>query len=156
METPSQSVSNTPPSSHPVGAEALASRVSAPASNDASSAESAAPKSARGVHITDAAVQYAKRRLAQRGTPEAAVRLGIRGGGCSGFQYVIEFSDDPPRARDTVTSFDGVTFYVDKKSLLYLGGSTLDYVNSLMFQGFKFLNPQEATKCGCGHSFTVK
>ncbi|HEX2731236.1 MAG TPA: iron-sulfur cluster assembly accessory protein [Polyangiaceae bacterium] len=121
-------------------------------------ATGAAPASGlrAGVHITDAAVQYAKRRLEQRGTPGAAVRLGIRGGGCSGFQYVIEFSDDPPRSRDTVSEFEGVKFYVDKKSLIYLGGSTLDYVKSLMFQGFKFLNPQEATNCGCGHSFTVK
>jgi iron-sulfur cluster assembly protein len=109
-----------------------------------------------GVNITEAAVKYAKRRLEQRGTPNAAVRLGIRGGGCSGFSYVIEFSDEAPRSRDTVSEFGGVKFYVDKKSLIYLGGSTLDYVNSLMFQGFKFLNPQEATKCGCGHSFTVK
>lgn len=110
----------------------------------------------RGVHITDAAVEYAKQRLAQRGTPQAAVRLGVRGGGCSGFHYVIEFSDDPPRERDTVTECNGVKFYVDKKSLVYLSGSTLDFVNTVMFRGFKYLNPQEATKCGCGHSFTVK
>jgi iron-sulfur cluster assembly protein len=113
-------------------------------------------KASRGVHITAAAVEYAKKRLEKRGTPNAAVRLGIKGGGCSGFSYVIEFSDEEPRSRDTVSEFDGVRFYVDKKSMLYLGGSTLDYVNSLIFQGFKFLNPQEATKCGCGHSFTVK
>lgn len=109
-----------------------------------------------GVHISQAAIDYAKQRLQARGTPDAAIRLGVRGGGCSGFQYVIEFSDDPPRARDTVSECDGVRFYVDKKSLIYLGGSTLDYVNTLMFRGFKFLNPQEATKCGCGHSFTVR
>ncbi len=118
--------------------------------------EARAARPRPGVHVTSAAVQYAKQRLAQRGTPNAAVRLGIRGGGCSGLNYVIEFSDDPPRDRDLVSEFDGVTFYVDKKSLIYLGGSTLDYVKSLMFQGFKFLNPQEASKCGCGHSFTVK
>jgi iron-sulfur cluster assembly protein len=128
---------------------------SSPVVTTASEAPSAGSV-ARGIHISEAAVQYAKRRLEQRGTPEAAVRVGIRGGGCSGFQYVIEFSDDPPKARDIVAAYDGVKFYVDKKSLLYLNGSTLDYINSLMFQGFKFLNPQEATKCGCGHSFTVK
>jgi iron-sulfur cluster assembly protein len=110
----------------------------------------------RGVHVTAAAVEYAKKRLQKRGTPGAAVRLGIKGGGCSGFSYVIEFSDEEPRSRDTVSEFDGVRFYIDKKSMLYLNGSTLDYVNTLIFQGFKFLNPQEATKCGCGHSFTVK
>jgi len=113
-------------------------------------------KGLRGVHVTASAVQYAKQRLEKRGTPNAAVRLGVKGGGCSGFSYVIEFSDDEPRSRDTVTEYDGVRFYVDKKSLIYLNDSTLDYVNTVMFRGFKFLNPQEATKCGCGHSFTVK
>ncbi len=127
------------------------------AATQSNATEPARPKAPeRGVHISEGAVQYAKQRLKQRGTPDAAIRLGVRGGGCSGFQYVIEFSDDPPRERDTVTECDGVTFYVDKKSLIYLGGSTLDYQNTLMFRGFKFLNPQEATKCGCGHSFTVK
>lgn len=115
-----------------------------------------APKGLKGIHVTPAAVEYAKQRLAKRGTPNAAVRLGVKGGGCSGFSYVIEFSDDEPRSRDTVSEYDGVKFYVDKKSLIYLNDSTLDYVNSVMFRGFKFLNPQEASKCGCGHSFTVK
>jgi iron-sulfur cluster assembly protein len=110
----------------------------------------------REVHITAEAVEYARKRLAARGTPEAAVRLGVRGGGCSGFNYMIEFSDDPPRAKDTVSELDGVKFYVDKKSLIYLGGSTLDYEHTLMFQGFRFRNPQEASRCGCGHSFTVR
>ena len=110
----------------------------------------------REVHITAEAVTYAKKRLAARGTPDAAVRFGVRGGGCSGFNYVIEFSDDPPRAKDTVCELDGVKFYVDKKSLIYLAGSTLDYEHTLMFQGFRFRNPQEATRCGCGHSFTVR
>lgn len=114
------------------------------------------PASKRGLNITAEAVTYAKKRLVARGTPEAAVRLGVRGGGCSGFNYVIEFSDDPPRARDTVNELDGVKFYVDKKSLIYLAGSTLDYEHTLMYQGFRFKNPQEASRCGCGHSFTVR
>jgi iron-sulfur cluster assembly protein len=116
------------------------------------------PESAskRELHITAEAVTYAKKRLLARGTPDSAVRLGVRGGGCSGFNYVIEFSDDPPRAKDTVNELDGVKFYVDKKSLIYLAGSTLDYEHTLMFQGFRFRNPQEASRCGCGHSFTVR
>lgn len=118
---------------------------------------SAAPASAkREVRITAEAVQYARKRLLARGTPDAAVRLGVRGGGCSGFNYVIEFSDDPPKPKDIVHDFDGVKFYVDKKSLIYLAGSTLDYEHTLMFQGFRFKNPQEASRCGCGHSFTVR
>lgn len=116
----------------------------------------ASTPSKRGVNVSPGAVSYAKKRLAERGTPDAAIRLGVRGGGCSGFNYVIEYSDDPPRSRDTVAEYDGVKFYVDKKSLIYLAGSTLDYEHKLMFQGFRFRNPQEATRCGCGHSFTVR
>jgi iron-sulfur cluster assembly protein len=117
-------------------------------------AEPAPPK--KSVTITDAAVDYAKKRLAQRGTPDAAIRLGVRGGGCSGFSYVIEFADDPPRERDFVYEAGGVRFYVDKKSFVYLAGSALDYEKTLVFSGFKFKNPQEASRCGCGHSFTVR
>jgi iron-sulfur cluster assembly protein len=110
----------------------------------------------RTVTITDGAVAYAKQRLAQRGTPDAAIRLGVRGGGCSGFSYVIEFSDDPPKERDYVIDAGGVHFYVDKKSFVYLAGSALDFEKTLVFSGFKFKNPQEASRCGCGHSFTVR
>jgi iron-sulfur cluster assembly protein len=110
----------------------------------------------RTVTITDGAVAYAKQRLAQRGTPDAAIRLGVRGGGCSGFSYVIEFSDDPPKERDYVIDAGGVRFYVDKKSFVYLAGSALDFEKTLVFSGFKFKNPQEASRCGCGHSFTVR
>jgi iron-sulfur cluster assembly protein len=106
--------------------------------------------------ITDKAVAFAKKKLAARGTPGAAIRLGIKGGGCSGFSYVIQFEDEPPRERDRVFEADGVRFFVDKKSLLYLAGSALDYEQTLMFQGFKFRNPNEASSCGCGHSFTVR
>jgi iron-sulfur cluster assembly protein len=108
------------------------------------------------VTITDGAVEYAKKRLAQRGTPDAAIRLGVRGGGCSGFSYVIEFADDPPKERDLVFVAGGVRFYVDKKSFVYLAGSALDFEKTLVFSGFKFRNPQEASRCGCGHSFTVR
>lgn len=110
----------------------------------------------KSVNISDGAVEYAKKRLVQRGTPDAAIRLGVRGGGCSGFSYVIEFADDPPKDRDLVFEAGGVRFYVDKKSIVYLAGSMLDFEKTLVFQGFKFRNPQEASRCGCGHSFQVK
>ncbi len=127
---------------------------SAQAVGDAAAPSAAASK--RTVFVSEQGVVFAKEKLAQRGTPNAAVRLGIRGGGCSGFSYVIQFEDDPPRERDYVFEYGGVRFFVDKKSLVYLGGSTLDYEKTLMFQGFKFRNPNEAASCGCGHSFTVK
>ena len=118
--------------------------------------QSSPPSSKKTVFVSDQAVVFARQKLAQRGTPDAAVRLGIKGGGCSGFSYVIQFEDEPPRERDLVLDVGGVRFYVDKKSLVYLAGSTLDYEKTLMFQGFKFRNPNEAASCGCGHSFTVK
>ena len=118
---------------------------------------SEAPPSGRALFtISDAAAAYAKRKLAARGTPEAAVRVGIKGGGCSGYSYVIEFDDEGPRERDSVYEADGVKFYVDKKSLVFLAGSVLDYERTVMQEGYKFRNPNEASSCGCGHSFTVK
>jgi iron-sulfur cluster assembly protein len=113
-----------------------------------------APK--KGLEITAGAAAYAKDKLEKRGTPGGSVRLGIKGGGCSGFSYVIQFDDDPPKARDFAYEVDGVRFVVDKKSFVYLAGSVFDYEKTLMFQGFKFRNPNEAQSCGCGHSFTVK
>ncbi len=117
-------------------------------------AEPAAPN--KGVAVTPAALAYARQKLAARGTPDGAIRLGVRGGGCSGYTYAIEFADDPPRERDRVFEFDGVRFYIDKKSLVILAGSVLDFEKTLMFQGFKFKNPQAAASCSCGQSFTVK
>lgn len=110
--------------------------------------------------VSTQAVDAIRMNLAKRGTPNAAIRVGIRGGGCSGFSYVIEFDDDEPRKGDLVLEFEEegkarVRVFCDKKSILYLGGSVLDWEKTLMFQGFKFKNPQEASRCGCGHSFTV-
>jgi len=107
------------------------------------------------IRVSDAAVVAIRRQLAKRGTPDAALRLGIRGGGCSGFSYVIEFHDGPPRARDRVFQYGDVRVVVDPKSLVYLDGTELAWEQTLMRQGFKFVNPNEKTSCGCGHSFTV-
>lgn len=112
------------------------------------------------IAVSPAAVEAVRMQLKKRGTPEGAIRVGIRGGGCSGFSYVIEFEDAAPRTGDLVLEFSEegkatVRVICDKKSILYLGGSVLDWEKTLMFQGFKFKNPQEATRCGCGHSFTV-
>jgi iron-sulfur cluster assembly protein len=110
--------------------------------------------------VTPKAVEAMRAQIGKRGTPDAAIRLGVRGGGCSGFSYVIEFDDAPPRTGDLVLEFaepdrTKVRVFCDKKSILYLGGSVLDWEKTLMFQGFKFKNPHEATRCGCGTSFTV-
>ncbi len=110
--------------------------------------------------VSPKAVEAIRASLAKRGTPDSALRVGIKGGGCSGFSYVIEFADELPRQGDLVLEFtedekSKVRVFCDKKSIIYLGGSVLDYEKTLMYQGYKFKNPQEASKCGCGHSFTV-
>jgi iron-sulfur cluster assembly protein len=106
------------------------------------------------VRLTPKAIEMAKNALVKRGTPDAWLRLGVRGGGCSGVSYAIEFSDKS-RERDHVFEFDGLKVLVDPKSLVYLRGSVLDYEVKLMQHGFKFVNPNEKSACGCGESFTV-
>lgn len=110
------------------------------------------------IAVSKPAVDAMRKQIEKRGG--GAIRLGVRGGGCSGFSYSIELDDGEPRPGDIVLEFpeDGrklVRVFCDKKSILYLGGSVLDWEKTLMFQGFKFRNPHEATRCGCGHSFTV-
>ncbi|MFO0592440.1 MAG: iron-sulfur cluster assembly accessory protein [Polyangiaceae bacterium] len=117
-----------------------------------------APK--RTLAVSALAVEAIRKQMAKRGTPDAAIRVGVRGGGCSGFSYVIEYDDKAPRNGDIVLEFaeEGkatVRVFCDKKSILYLQGSVLDWEKTLMYTGFKFKNPQEASRCGCGHSFTV-
>ena len=107
-----------------------------------------------GLRLTRKAIEMAKQALRKRGTPDAALRLGVRGGGCSGVSYAIEFSDKV-RAKDNVLEFDGLRVLVDPKSLVYLRGSVLDYEVQLMQHGFKFQNPNEKGSCGCGESFNI-
>jgi iron-sulfur cluster assembly protein len=106
------------------------------------------------VLLTPKAIEMAKQALQRRGTPAGALRLGVRGGGCSGVSYAMEFSDKI-RDRDHKFDFDGLLVLVDPKSLVYLRGSVLDYEVRLMQHGFKFRNPNEKSNCGCGESFSV-
>lgn len=106
------------------------------------------------IQVTPKAVARAIDALAKRGTPNAKLRLGVRGGGCSGFSYTIEFADEAT-ARDRVFTFGALEVVVDPKSLVFLRGTTLDYETKLMSHGFKLVNPNEKTSCGCGESFTV-
>lgn len=107
------------------------------------------------VFVSPTAAEQIKLQLEKRGTPNSYLRLGIKGGGCSGFSYVLQFEDDLPRDKDVVFEEHNVKIVVDKKSLVYLNGSTLDWEKTLLKQGFKFVNPNEKSTCGCGHSFTV-
>jgi len=104
------------------------------------------------IDLTDKAVTEIKTQREKRGSPQASLRVGIRGGGCTGFSYLFEWADGEPRAKDHVIEKDGVKLYVDPKSLVYLDGTTLDFVTSMMGYGFKFENPNVKSTCGCGES----
>jgi iron-sulfur cluster assembly protein len=111
--------------------------------------------SGQGLQITERAVKRIRTAMAKEGISpsEGGLRLGVTGGGCSGLSYAIKF-DTHPRERDRVYEFDGVRVFVDPKSFLYLHGMTLDYEETLMRQGFNFINPNSTRSCGCGSSFS--
>ncbi len=105
------------------------------------------------VNVTEAAAQQIKRLLDTEGKLDThALRMKVVGGGCSGLQYQLMF-DDAEREDDTEVKSEGVRVRVDEKSALYLVGTTLDYIDSLMESGFKIDNPNAANTCGCGQSF---
>ncbi|MDQ3032307.1 MAG: iron-sulfur cluster assembly accessory protein [Myxococcota bacterium] len=123
--------------------------------SDTPTQQASTAQPAKDIDLTPKAVEMAKKSIERRGTPTAGLRLGVRGGGCSGASYVIEFADKI-RDRDSVFEFDGgLKVVVDPKSLVYLRGSVLDYEVKLMGHGFKFRNPNEKKGCGCGESFTI-
>jgi iron-sulfur cluster assembly protein len=127
-----------------------------------SSAESAAANSAAAappaadLQVTPNAVKRVRAILAKEGISpeEGGLRLGVKGGGCSGMSYAIGF-DAHPRDNDNIFTFDGVRVFIDPKSFIYLRGMTLDYEESLIRQGFNFINPNSTRSCGCGSSFSV-
>jgi len=104
--------------------------------------------------ITTAAAARIQKLRDERQTPEAGLRVAVRGGGCSGLTYLIEWAEGP-RERDKLFERDGVHVFVDPKSYLYLMGSELAYEESLMASGFRLQNPNVKTACGCGESFSI-
>jgi len=105
------------------------------------------------IELTDSAAKKLKEALAADGE-KTGVRAAVRGGGCSGFQYKLELEVGPDRD-DKVIVCKGVEIYVDKKSYLFLLGTTIDFVTEMMQMGFKFINPNAQRTCGCGESFGV-
>lgn len=101
-----------------------------------------------------AAAQVEKLKKENSIPAEHGLRLGVKGGGCSGLSYVLGF-DEQPKENDKVFTVLGVTVFVDPKSLFYLGGTVLDFSDGLNGKGFVFNNPQAAKTCGCGSSFGV-
>jgi iron-sulfur cluster assembly protein len=117
--------------------------------------ENAAPNQ-KGIQVTERALKRIRVAMAKEGVSptEGGLRLGIQGGGCSGLSYNIRF-DSQPRERDRVYNFEDVRVFVDPKSFIYLHGMILDYEETLMRQGFNFINPHSTKSCGCGSSFSA-
>jgi iron-sulfur cluster assembly protein len=126
-----------------------------PSGGHAGEASGAQNSSHQGVHVTDRALKRIRVAMAKENiAPEqGGLRLGVQGGGCSGLSYNIRF-DTQPRERDRVYDYDGVRVFVDPKSFIYLNGMILDYEETLMRQGFNFINPNSTKSCGCGSSFS--
>ena len=106
------------------------------------------------VTLTESAVVEVRRLMDVQDLTEGGLRLGVKGGGCSGLSYTINF-DDKIGEFDTVCEQDGVKVLVDAKSAIYLEGMQLDYQKDLVSGGFKFINPNASKTCGCGESFSA-
>lgn len=107
------------------------------------------------INITPKAINQIKRTMADSSIPAGyGLRVGVKGGGCSGLSYTLGF-DEKAKDGDTVIEEDGVKLFIDGKSLFYISGMTLDFTDGLNGRGFVFDNPNATKTCGCGSSFGV-
>ena len=105
------------------------------------------------VKITPNAAEEVKKLIEAENKPEIGLRLGVKGGGCSGLSYDLGFS--PMKEGDTIMDAHGFKVFMDPKSIIYLKGMQLDYQGGLNGKGFVFQNPNAASTCGCGESFSL-
>ena len=105
------------------------------------------------IEITDTAARKIRTLMAKQGVSDGGLRVGVIGGGCSGLSYTFAWERLSRTGDEVFEGPDGAKLYVDKKSLLYLNGTVLDYDTSLLGQGFVFNNPNAKSSCGCGSSF---
>lgn len=105
------------------------------------------------IGVTEQAARRVRALLAEKGMPDAGLRVKVVGGGCSGLTYKMDI--DRPREGDKIFDHDGAKIVVDRKSFLYLKGTELDYKDDLMASGFTLHNPNVKRTCGCGSSFVV-
>jgi iron-sulfur cluster assembly accessory protein len=107
------------------------------------------------ITLTDRAAAEIKSLLEKNEKPDAMLRVFVAGGGCSGFQYGMSL-EDATMEGDFESEINGVKVIVDPRSAMYIQGAEVDFVDSMMGGGFKIENPNAASSCGCGHSFTPK
>jgi iron-sulfur cluster assembly protein len=126
----------------------------APTLNTASSAPKTRIGDERLIKVTPSAARKVTTLLVKQGRPNGVLRVAVVGGGCSGLQYKMDLQDAPAN-RDILVQSGGIKVVVDPKSALYVTGSELDYVEALQDGGFKVKNPNAATSCSCGESFSA-
>ncbi len=105
------------------------------------------------IEISEGAARKIKSLMAKQGISDGGLRVGVKGGGCSGLSYTFSWDREPRAGDEVFEGPDGARIFVDKKSLLFLKGTTLDYDTALLTQGFVFHNPNAKSSCGCGSSF---
>jgi iron-sulfur cluster assembly accessory protein len=128
--------------------------ISASATNKTASAPSFRVGDERLIKVSPSAAQKVSSLLTRQNRPQGVLRVAVVGGGCSGLQYKMDLQD-APAARDILVESSGIKVVVDPKSALYVTGSELDYVDTLTDGGFKVKNPNAATSCSCGESFSA-
>ena len=128
--------------------------ITATASKPASPAPAYRTGDERLIKLTANAAKKVSTLLTRQGRPAGVLRVAVVGGGCSGLQYKMDLQD-APSSRDILVESAGVRVVVDPKSALYVTGSELDYVDALQEGGFKVKNPNAATSCSCGESFSA-
>jgi len=108
------------------------------------------------IDLTPAAIEEAKKKLADAPEGTVAFRVGLKGSGCAGFSYAYDFAKKVRAGKDHLLDFDGLPVVIDKKSLGLLDGATLGFTRDLMSYGFRWKNPHAVDACGCGESFDIK
>jgi iron-sulfur cluster assembly protein len=107
------------------------------------------------IQISEAASAHIRKLMVKQGITEGGLRVGIKGGGCSGLSYTFSWEKESRLGDEVFDGPGGTRIFVDKKSLIYLTGTTLDYDTALMGKGLHFINPNAKASCGCGTSFSV-
>ena len=105
------------------------------------------------IEITEIAARKIRTLMAKQGISEGGLRVGVKGGGCSGLSYTFSWEKQARTGDEVFDGPEGAKIFVDKKSLLFLNGTTLDYDTNMVSKGFVFNNPNAKTTCGCGSSF---
>lgn len=128
--------------------------IAASATNKTATAPSFRVGDERLIKVTPSAAQKVSSLLTRQNRPQGVLRVAVVGGGCSGLQYKMDLQD-APASRDILVESSGIKVVVDPKSALYVTGSELDYIEALTDGGFKVKNPNAATSCSCGESFSA-